>query len=190
MNKTAGRLFIVSGGVLLATNLLLSYRIGLIRDEAASVLRRHQSSLQPLAGASVPSLRGYSLSGDPIALDHDGSRHTLLLIVALGCRACDDVWREWWQLVSEARHNGLRVAVVNLSLDRPWREHKALLGKYEAPGVVVFGSVEPESQIAYNLRLTPQLVLISPEGRIEKVHSGSLRTIDRAKLAAFARPPR
>jgi hypothetical protein len=157
----------------------------LLFSENRSLNRELRGMTEARIGSRLPSMRAIDLDGKPteIAWASD-SRRTLLLVFARGCGACDRAWPIWQQALSWAPQAGIRVLYIDLSraLDR---------GYLERHNVVATSTVRlPDPATAflvYNLRTTPQAILVSPEGRVLDVWAGVPTGARRESLFATTR---
>lgn len=161
-------IFMVLGVVLAVTNLLL------VRENRGlrALLSERQRSLEPQVGAVVASLSGHDLDGNGFTVDYgQDSRKTLVFVFSTKCRVCDRNWPYWQGIIRSVEKGSFRLVFVNLlsplSAD--------YIAKYNLARFSVIADLDPKHIVEYNLRLTPQTILINPNGVIEKVWTGVLR---------------
>ncbi len=73
-------------------------------------------------------------------------------------------------IIDRVPTRGFRLVFVDL-FSHPNQEY---LKAHNLLGSELITKLDPQSRLDYNLRLTPETILISPEGRIERVWMGLL----------------
>jgi hypothetical protein len=141
-------------------------------------LVRQVSANQPgLSGAAtcqvgdlVPAITTVTADGVPTLVSYDGPRRHLLFIFDPRCGVCEHDSPLWKQLSAEAASKGLLVRWVSLA---PAAVTKAAEARFASQTDLVlmpdFGT-----QRAYRVTSVPQVLIVSPAGRVEWVHNGAL----------------
>jgi len=161
--------------LLLATNIALIHQNRQLKDRLA---------LPPLAmettvGARLPDLRGFTSDGKPVeVLYGKDSRKVLVLVFSPTCPFCDQNWPKWYDLMSSLNRTAVRpVAVDVTSSSTP-----GFLSQHQLAEMPVFLKVDPQATVNYRFHLTPQTILVGPDGKVEKVWSGVLSDSAMAEL--------
>lgn len=136
-------------------------------------------SMQPVLGSNVPALEGVDPTGNRITLSYgQDARPTLLLVFSTKCGACTVNWHTWDSVVHAVDKTKFRVVYVDV--------FSPLTGEYVREyGIsnsIVFAETDPKSIVAYNLQLTPETLLVSPQAKIENVWLGVLEGEELASL--------
>ena len=161
--------------ILLVANLMLIWQ----NRRLAAVVASQTLAMEPLRGAQVPALRGVDPRGRRLTLDYAGqSRRTLLLVSSTNCAACDRNWGAWEKLLKRLDAASVRPVVVNLSGE----VNEAYLRQHGVGDIPVFAGVDAEVLLAYNLRLSPQTVLVDRQGVVKEVWSGQLAGVALKRL--------
>jgi hypothetical protein len=125
--------------------------------------------LQP--GTEARPITGKDLRGDSVAVAHgqDGKK-TLMLVFSPDCHACDLNWPKWNLAIRSADAAGARVVGVNLApvLTEEYIERHGLGGR------VVIAQADASSKLAYQLRFTPQTIVIGSDAKVLWVWTGAL----------------
>lgn len=125
--------------------------------------------MAPRVGTEVPALEGLSTAGTPLSVGYKGEhRPTLLFVFSTQCPICTVNWPTWESLAQGIDPSRYRVVYVNLSHSLT-PEYLAL---HHLLGSLVIAELDPKARFAYNLNLTPTVVLVAPAGRIQKVWLG------------------
>lgn len=169
-------------GVLLLDVALLLQNTALRYAAAGRALQ-----LQPQRGASMPPLVGVDPSGRRVELAYEEDpRATLILVFSPSCGVCDENWPAWDTLAVGVRDGPVRVAAVDLS----GQVTDQYINQHRLTHVPVIAYVAGRDVLAYNLRLTPQTILVAPGGAISGVWTGVLSPGDvsgiRAAIATVA----
>lgn len=123
-------------------------------------------------GQVLTSLNGIDIEGNrtSIAYNQD-ARKTLLLSFAPECAPCEENMPDWEALVKILDSNSFRVVAVSVVPTGA----KEYISRHNLGGVPVIASVDVQDRATYKLRATPQMILISPDGKVEKVWTGLMR---------------
>jgi len=153
--------------------ILLALNVALIRQNRQ--LKR-QAALPPPAlelpaGTSVPELKGFDPSGKPIDLAYGKDpRKVLVLVYSPTCKFCAENWPQWWDLISSLDGNAVRPVAVDVTSSST----SDFVAEHRLNNVPVMNQIEPVSRIRYHFQITPQTMLVDPNGNVEKVWSGVL----------------
>ena len=171
-NKIGTLLIFVFGVVLLLVNVLLAQQNKKLKVLAS----RPDRALEVKPGTALPPLEG---------LDSNGARHsiiygqdprkTVLFVLSPRCRACEENMPNWEAIISELDRRSFRLAAVSLQSEG-LKEYADRRGIKQIP---ILTEIDPKRRVAYNLALTPQIILIDAGGKVEKVWTGLLRGEDK-----------
>lgn len=169
--------------------LLLGLNVVLVRQNQylkAQVAQAPLTTAAP-AGTQVSDLRGFDVQGKPLLLSYHGaSPHKVLLFVfSPTCRFCAENWPNWWRIFSELDHNAVQPAAVDVTATAT----PDFIAQHQMTAMPVFVQVDPKAVPEYHFHLTPQTILLSPDGKVEKVWSGVLTVGDIAELERLANQP-
>lgn len=147
----------------------------------ASLLQKNRSlnseivsgeySQQPPIGNIMPPLRGVDLSGrlDTVGYNN-GQAATFIFVFAARCEFCSQSWPLWLRIVNAADPHRFRSVFVSLDNSTiPPSATATLKSDY-----TVFTHPDPNDIAAFNLRLTPEVIEVSPKGRLVSAWLGVL----------------
>lgn len=159
---------------------VLDARLLLQNSRLRSVAEQALSGTTPKIGTVVPALVGLGLDGNRAEISFPSSQGqaSLVFVFSPACSICDVTWPYWEALQEQLSGMPYRVVYANTGP----RVSPDYIGRFPAlrDGIVV--DVDPQSMLAYNLQLTPLVLLISAEGRIEGVWVGMLDGTEQAEL--------
>jgi hypothetical protein len=171
-NKAVASLMFVFGAVLLLVNVLLVQQNKKLKDLAS----RPDLALEVKPGTSLPPLDGFDSNGNRHSIDYGrDSRKTALLVLSPRCRACEESLPNVEAIINGIDRRSFRLAAVSLHSEG-FKEYTSRRGLNQIP---ILTEVDPKLRVAYNLALTPQIILIDAGGKVEKVWTGVLRGEDR-----------
>jgi hypothetical protein len=152
---------------------LLGANFGLQRQNAklTSALEEIQNQRGPQPGMVIRSIAGARLSGDAVTVNL--SDPSLLLLFSTGCKICTENLPRWREVVSGAKP-GTQVVYADLT-DGVSENY---LAKYMIPSAQVVTRIDFESKWRYDLRATPQTVILGRAGKVEKVWKGLMTPQD------------
>jgi peroxiredoxin len=162
--------------------LLLGMNVALIRQNR--ILKEQISqpppSLEAPIGAQMPELKGFDPTGRQFSIAYGKDpRKVLVFVYSPSCQFCTQNWPKWQQLFPELDH-AVRTIGVDVSatstMDYIARQFKDL---------PVVTQVDPKDMVDYHLRLTPQTILVSETGKVEKVWSGVLTDANVAEIKSM-----
>jgi hypothetical protein len=122
----------------------------------------------------VPAIRGLDPEGREVVVEMarwDRSP-TILLVFSYSCRYSIENWHNWVALSKWSHKKQLRLVAVNQD-KQPTATEEPLFPVLNA--VTMLHDVEPTFRVALNLVVTPQTIVVDPEGKVERVWSGVLR---------------
>src|SRR5689334_3543342 len=165
------------GAILLILNFKLIQQNKILGAQAATPER----ALHLKPGAELPALFGYDANGNLLNIGYgEDPRKTLLLVFAPQCRACKENMPTWQAMLRQIDRSAYRVVAVSV---RP-EETKEYLLEHGFGDLPVIADLDAKSKAAYNLAVTPQTILLSPQGVAERVWLGRLNSADARDLAS------
>jgi hypothetical protein len=171
-NKRVASLLGVFGAVLLLMNFLLVQQNKKLKVLAS----RPDRALEIRPGSALPPLEGVDSNGNRLSINYgQDSRKTVLLILSPKCLACEENMPNWEAIINGLDHRSFRLVAISLqplSAGDSARRH----GLDRVPILTKFN---PKYRVAYNLALTPQIILIRSDGIVERVWTGVLREEDK-----------
>lgn len=166
---------------------LIAVDVGLLRQNAAMkrVVERNQRSLLPTVGSSAPTLLGIDMKGELRRIGYgQDRRETLLFVFSPDCSFSTREWPRWLDIVRQADPTKTRLIYANIGTSVP-PDHLARSAGLNPEDVL---ETDASSKVAYNLQLTPQIVKISADGRIQKVWAGALQPEEELEVRLALRP--
>lgn len=154
--------------------LVLSLDVALLRQnrKLGESLAAQTSSLAIAVGSNVPSISGLSVDGKEEAIDYGKDpRKTLLFVFSTECGVCTKNWPTWESLAGHVDTKSMRLIYANLSKT----VSPEYLSSHKLNSATVLAQLDPKVTVAYDLSLTPQLLLISSQGKVEHVWLGLLK---------------
>jgi len=164
---------LILGILLAASNFTLARE-----NRRLSGLAHYYASLRHTPeGAVLPELHGKDPDGRDLTISNkDVSQDTLLLVFSPTCPHCKRNWPVWLDLARGAV--GQRVVFVNVG--GPLPANFAQL--YSFDHATVMAETSPETILRYSFLETPITVVMTPDGRSEKVLGGELGATDVAAI--------
>lgn len=161
--------------VLLAANIALIHQ----NQQLKSQLALPPPTLETPPGTHVPDLRGQDLSGQPLeVLYGKDSRKVLILVFSPTCPFCDENWPKWERVLSALDRSAVRSVAVDVTA----KADAIFISQHHLAGLPVFIQVDPRAVVDYRFHLTPQTILIDPDGKVERVWTGVLNDAAVAEL--------
>lgn len=160
-------LFIIVAVALAATNIVLLRQ----NRELANLAARHIRPPQLSPGAEVSSLAGFNLANKRVVFRYGQNLPpTLLFVFSPSCSVCDLNWRYWTEILRTVNRQSVRVVLADTG--------SPLTAAYtQGHGITAFpvlAQVDPNDVIEYAMSLTPQTILVSGNGIVERVWIGVL----------------
>ncbi len=135
-------------------------------------LQQASALIQPEIGASVPPLDGKDYLGRAVAIGSQPPRKALILVFTGECPLCGGIWSNWEKVLRVINSHNIRVNAVDLQPDFLTTDFIDQHGL--AHGTTFTTGLDPADITKYHLRLVPQTIVVSPNGRITWVHTGNL----------------
>jgi len=171
-NKKVAALLMIVGVVLLLVNVLLAQQNKKLRFLAS----RPDRSLEVRAGTVLPSLEGVDDDGNRQSINYgQDARKTVLLIFSPNCRACGDNLPNWEAIINGIDRRSFRLFAISLQ-SQGFKEYES---RHRINGIVILTEIDAKYRVAYNLVLTPQIILIGSDGKVERVWTGVLQQEDK-----------
>jgi len=166
-NKVVALLMFFFGGVLLFVNVLLVQQNNRLKVLAG----RPDRALEVKPGTALPSLEGLDRYGNRQSIGYgQDSRKTILLVLSPQCSACEENGPNLEAIINGLDRQSFRVAAVSLR-SKGLNDYSSWRGFDQIP---ILTNIDPKYRVAYNLALTPQIILIDADGKVEKVWTGLL----------------
>jgi hypothetical protein len=157
-------------GVLLAFS---NWRLVRENRRLGDTAQYYASLRHTAAGAALPDLHGKDLSGQDLTISYKNvNQETLLFVFSPTCPHCKRNWPAWLDLARTAE--GKRVVFVNVGGSLPPNFSQL----YSFDAAPVMAETSAETILKYSLFEFPLTILMSPEGRSEKVSVGELAPSD------------
>jgi thiol-disulfide isomerase/thioredoxin len=153
-------------GVLLAVS---NWRLVRENRRLSDTAQYYASLRHTQAGATLPNLHGKDLNGHDLTVSYQGAKQeTLLLVFSPTCPHCKRNWPAWLELARNAREK--RVVFVNVGGPLPANFSQV----YSFDSAPVMAETSAETILKYSLFEFPLTILMTPNGRCEKVSVGEL----------------
>ena len=161
--------------VLLAANIALIHQ----NSQLKAQLSLPPPVMEAAAGAQVPDLRGVDLEGKPVeVLYGKDSRKVLVLVFSPTCPFCDQNWPKWQQVISSLDRSAVRPVLVDVTSTTT----AGFVSQHQLSSLPVILKADPRATVDYRMHLTPQTILVDPNGKVEKVWTGVLNDSSLADL--------
>lgn len=181
ISKKAALLF----GMLAVTILLLNLMLVQQNRDLKAHAKRVDQLIELNPGTRLPAIEGSNAEGNKIRVGYEReTRRTLLLVYSPQCGSCTENMPVWHTLLRRADRDSVRI--VGLSILASGAIDYAR--KHDLNGIETLTEISPKVRTAYRLNLTPQTILISPDGVVEKVWSGVLGDEEREEIERWAGP--
>jgi peroxiredoxin len=153
--------------VLLAANIALIHQ----NSQLKAQLSLPPPVMEAAAGAQVPDLRGVDLEGKPVeVLYGKDSRKVLVMVFSPTCPFCDQNWPKWQQVISSLNRSAVRPVLVDVTSTTT----TSFVSQHQLSSLPVILKADPRATMDYHMHLTPQTILVDPNGKVEKVWTGVL----------------
>jgi hypothetical protein len=183
-NRIVALLMVVLSAALLLVNILLVQQNKKLKVLAS----RPDRALEVKTGTALPPLEGFDSNGAWHRVDYgQDPRKTVLLVLAPRCPACEENMPNWRAIINGLDRRSFRLVAASLQSEG-LNEYASRHGIKQVP---ILTKIDPKYRVAYNLALTPQIILIDADGKAEKVWTGLLRGEDKqdVELALNVRLP-
>lgn len=152
---------------MLTVNLLLVRQNKSLKAYASKLDR----SLELKLGTPLPDLLGRDIQGNKLSIDYGSdARRTILMVFSSGCGPCSENMKNWRALKNSCDASKYRLVGVSLTPSGT----AEFVAYHKMEGIPIMSEVDAKSRVDYNLTLTPQTILIGPDGKTERVWSGVL----------------
>src|SRR5690348_10711994 len=161
--------------VLLAANIALIHQ----NSQLKAQLSLPPQAMEAAAGTQMPDLRGVDLAGKPVeVLYGKDSRKVLVLVFSPTCPFCDQNWPKWQQVISSLDRSAVRPVLVDVTSSTT----AGFVSQHQLSSLPVILKADPRATVDYRMHLTPQTILVDPNGKVEKVWTGVLNDSSLADL--------
>jgi len=151
--------------VLLAANIALIHQ----NSQLKAQLSLPPPLMEAAAGAQVPDLRGVDVEGKPVeVLYGKDSRKVLVMVFSPTCPFCDQNWPKWQQVISSLDPSAIRPVLVDVTSTTT----AGFISQHQLSSLPVILKADPRDTMDYRMHLTPQTILVDPNGKVEKVWTG------------------
>lgn len=175
ISKGKALLFVALGIALVIINTILVNQ----NRELRSYLNELQQSLELNPGAIVSALHGVDINGDSIDINYGADpRKTVLLVFSPDCDYCTKNIPAWEKILSNVDKSSFRVIAISLEPEGT----KEYVTKHRLISVPVIAKLYAKGVNTYKMGLTPETILIGPDGKVEKVWKGLLDEESRKEI--------
>ena len=155
------------GLALLAFNVALQRRNSKLEASLAEI----EQSRGPRPGSVITEIVGERPSGEPFTVRFNAQ--TLVLVLSATCRICDENWPMWRELMdSLPKGTPVLFADVNDGVNQTYMTRFAM-----QPDKAVT-KINLAAKWQYNLRETPETLVVAAGGRVERAWIGKLTAAD------------
>lgn len=173
ITKNAAILFVLLVFALIVLNASLIIQNRSLRGAAGT----RSPVLQP--GSLVPSLSGKDLDGKDFTLSYSNdSRKVVLLVFSPRCGFCTKNMPNWQAILQSLDRNSYRIVAVSIVSEGV----KEYVNQYKLTDVPIIAEVDPKSRVSYEMNVTPQTILINPDGKVEKLWIGMFSPAERSEI--------
>ncbi|MGH9471882.1 MAG: hypothetical protein ACRD13_09035 [Terriglobales bacterium] len=177
MRKTLPLLLGVALAATLVIDLALYRQNGRLKARVAS-----GGSLRPPVGAMMPPLRGLDTAGKPLSVSFGvDKRQTILFVFAADCEVCSRTWPMWRSWLRRIDRRAFRPIFASMGA----RIGAAVPTINGTAGYQEFAELDPSVVASYNLRLTPEVLILSPSGRLESAWLGEIEGRQLAEIQSL-----
>jgi peroxiredoxin len=177
--------WILAGAVAVALvsilfGLLQNRRLGLEKRQLQFQLQRLGDSRacdSPRLGDIVPPIEANTSEGKRISLHYTGTSRYLLFFLSFKCNECVRHLPDWNEIAKRA--TAKNVSVLGLATD------KAVNTSAPNSTFDILTTHDPALLRAYRIEVTPTVMLISEQGRIQWVQTGSLTDASTQELLSI-----
>jgi peroxiredoxin len=134
------------------------------------------------AGKALPTLTGLDTEGRKLTFDYGSEpRKTVLLVFSPRCTYCTENMPNWNAIARGLDAKSFRVVAVS-TVSEGVKEYVA---EHEFKNVPIIADPDPKNRVSYEMNLTPQTVLIGPDGTAEKVWTGLIQGDERDEIEQY-----
>jgi hypothetical protein len=155
-------------GTLVVLNVLLIVQNKNLKDTSKSMDR--EIVLQE--GKMVKPLSGRDAEGKTHVFEWGADeRKTLMMIFSPRCGYCLENMPMWDEIIKKADNSAFRIVAASSVADGT----AEFIKDYQIKNIPLVVETEPSSKVDYVMYLTPQTVLLKPNGEVEKVWIGPIQ---------------
>lgn len=173
--------FAILSAALTASNVFLLKKVSVLSaqlEQSGELLSR---KLGVDSGTTVPAITGYDVSGHRLKFPYGkDSRKTVVLVFSPRCNACITQWPIWHKIVASLDGKKFRVVAI----DQASLTSTDYLDTYQLRDFNVIASPDAETILAYDLRATPQTILVGATGIVEAVWTGANMSATQRRVQA------
>lgn len=130
-------------------------------------------------GQTLTALNGVDINGQRTSVAYNQDlRKVVFLSFAPDCDVCEENMPNWEALAKGLDNKSYRVVAVSLVPTGV----KEYISHYNLGSIPVLASIDSQDRVTYKLRFTPQTILVSPDGKVEKVWTGAIKGERRKEL--------
>jgi hypothetical protein len=134
--------------------------------------RERLGLLLPPLGQFVPPLTGTDPAGRKIAVNYGkNAPRTVLLVFSPTCSACKVNWPQWHALIGAVGKRPLRLVFANTSSNAVNTDY---ICQHNIASYTILATLDQAVLAKYNLKFTPETILVSSAGKIENAWIGVL----------------
>jgi peroxiredoxin len=131
------------------------------------------------AGSVVPSLSGKDLDGKDFTLSYSNDpRKVVLLVFSPRCGFCTKNMPNWQAILQNLDRNSYCIVAVSIVSEGV----KEYANQHKLTDVPIIAEVDPKSRVSYEMNVTPQTILINPNGKVEKLWIGMFSPTERSEI--------
>jgi peroxiredoxin len=160
-------LFGLLGLILIAANVALFI-------QNLNLKARTTDSAIPLAvkiGSVVPALSGFDIYGKEFTLEYaNDSRKAILFIFSPDCGFCTKNMPNWKKIIDRVDRRSYHLVAVSIKSESSGV--KEYVDQQGLSGLTILTEVNLKNKLSYEMRATPQTLVIDHGGRVEKVWTG------------------
>jgi peroxiredoxin len=169
--------FVLLGVAMAALNVALIVQNRALKAAASTPISNRSIVLKP--GKLLPALTGMDTEGRELKFEYGTDpRKTVLMVFSPRCPYCTENMPNWKAIARGIDAKSFRVVAVSTSSEGV----KDYVAKHDLTNVSVIADIEPKNRVDYEMTLTPQTVLIAPDGTAEKVWTGRIGEAERGEI--------
>lgn len=171
---------LAAGIALLGVNLQLQRR----NSALESALVDLRAARGPQLGTEIPEFIGTTVSGKPISVRFPS--RTLVLVFSARCKPCTENWPSWTELTA-----GMPSGIPVVYADVTDSVSDQFIEKFSIPRDGIVTRIDLGTKWMFDLRETPETMVLGPGGRVEGVWRGTMSRTDLASAKqALSAPER
>jgi len=158
--------FSLLAAVLVVTNVLLLLQNRRLKQE----LTRRPPAWRPSIGTIIPSIEGIGVGGKRVRVDLGvDSKDTFLFVFSPRCAVCKLTMPAWRELARSADPQLHRLIYINTGQTLPDDYLKEMQFGDDA---TVISALDPKAIVSLNIRVTPEVIKLNPNGKVEDAWLG------------------